>query len=60
MLFYFPGSVGVACFPLLSVSFEGMGCEPVLNLSAALDEAVSVIIICTLLTKLYFQLFEES
>jgi hypothetical protein len=35
--------LGVACSPILSVSFEGMGCEPVLNLSASPDEAVSII-----------------
>ena len=40
------GSVGVACPPILSVSLEGMGCEPVLNLAATPDEAVSNI--CTL------------
>jgi hypothetical protein len=34
------GLLGVACSPILSVSFEGMGCEPVLNLSATPDEAV--------------------
>jgi hypothetical protein len=38
-----PGSVGVACSPILSVSLEGMGCEPVLNLAATPDEAVSII-----------------
>ncbi len=42
-LSYLPGSVGVACSPILSVSFEGMGCEPVLNLAATPDEAVSII-----------------
>ncbi len=40
---YLPGSVGVACSPILSVSCEGMGCEPVLNLAATPDEAVSII-----------------
>ncbi len=44
-----PGSVRVACSPILSVSFEGMGCEPVLNLAATLDEAVSII--CTVVDK---------
>jgi hypothetical protein len=44
-----PGSVGVACSPILSVSLEGMGCEPVLNLEAAPDEAVSII--CTFAGK---------
>ncbi len=43
MLSYLPGSVGVACSPFLSVSFdEGMCCEPVLNLAATPDEAVSI------------------
>ncbi len=37
-----PGSLGVACSPILSVSFEGMGCAPVLNLAANSDEAVSI------------------
>jgi hypothetical protein len=49
MLSYLPGSVGVACSPILSVSFEGMGCEPILNLAATSDEAV--IIICTVVNK---------
>jgi hypothetical protein len=44
-----PGSLGVACSPILSVSFEGMGSEPVLNLAATLDEAVSII--CTIVGK---------
>ncbi len=48
MLSYLPGSVGVACSPI-SVSFEGMGCEPVLNLAATPDEAVSII--CTVVNK---------
>ena len=39
----FSGLLGVYCSPILSVSFEGMGCEPVLNLSATPDEAVSII-----------------
>jgi hypothetical protein len=38
MLSYLPGSVGVDCSTILSVSFEGMGCEPVLNLAATPDE----------------------
>ncbi len=38
-----------ACSPILSVSFDGMGCEPVLNLAATPDEAV--IIICTAVDK---------
>ncbi len=45
MLRYLPGSVGVACSPILSVSFEGMSCEPILNLAATPDEAVCII--CT-------------
>jgi hypothetical protein len=43
------GSLGVACSPILSVSFEGMGCEPVLNLSVTPDEAMSII--CTIVDK---------
>jgi hypothetical protein len=39
------GSVGVACSPIVSVSLEEMGCEPVLNLAATPDKAVSII--CT-------------
>ena len=49
MLAYLPGSFGVACSPILSVSFAGMGCEPVLNLAATPDEAVSMI--CTIFDK---------
>ncbi len=49
MLSYLPGSVGVACSPILSVSCEGIGCEPVLNLAATPDEAVSII--CTVVDK---------
>jgi hypothetical protein len=41
-----PRSVGVACSLIVSVSFEGMGCEPVHNLVA---EAVSII--CTIVDK---------
>jgi len=41
----FTKSVGVACSPILSVSLEEVGCEPVLNLAATPDEAVSII--CT-------------
>ncbi len=44
-----PGSLGVACSPILSVSLEGMGCEPILNLAATPDEAVSMI--CTIVDK---------
>ncbi len=49
MLSYLPGSVGVACSLFLSVSFEGMGYEPTLNLAATPDEAVSII--CTVVNK---------
>jgi hypothetical protein len=49
MLSYFPGSVGVACSPILSVSFEGMGCELILNFTVTPDEAVSMI--CTIVNK---------
>ncbi len=49
MLSYLPGSVGVFCSPILSVSFKGMGCEPVLNLAATPDEVVSII--CTVVDK---------
>ncbi len=49
MLSYLPGSVGVVCSPILSVSFERMCCEPVLNLVATPDEAVSII--CTVVDK---------
>jgi hypothetical protein len=52
-LSYLPGSVGVACSPILSVSFEGMGCEPVLNLVVTPDEAVSII--CTVVSKTILQ-----
>jgi hypothetical protein len=45
----FSGSLGVACSPILSVSFEGMGCALVLNLSATPDENVSII--CTIVHK---------
>ena len=43
------GSLGVACSPILSVSLEEVGCEPVLNLAATPDEAVSII--CTIVDK---------
>jgi hypothetical protein len=49
-LIYLPGSFCVACSPILSVCFEGMGCEPVLNLAATPDEAVSII--CTVVDKI--------
>ncbi len=48
----FPGLLGVACSPILSVSIEGMGYAPVLNLSATPNEAVSII--CTVVDKTYF------
>jgi hypothetical protein len=43
------GLLGVACSPILSVSLEEMSCEPVLNLAATTDEAVSII--CTIVDK---------
>ncbi len=46
---FLSGSFGVACSPILSVRFEGIGCEPVLNLAATPDEAVSII--CTVVDK---------
>ncbi len=52
MFCVFPGLLGVACSPILSVSFEGMGCAPVLDLSATPDEAVSII--CAVVDKTYF------
>ncbi len=39
------GLLGVACSPILSVSLEEVGYEPILNLAATPDEAVSII--CT-------------
>ena len=44
------GLLGVACSPILSVSLEEVGCEPVLNLAATPDEAVSMI--CTVVDKI--------
>jgi hypothetical protein len=52
-----PGSVGVACSPILSVSLEEMGCEPILNLAATSDEAVSII--CTFVDKNTFNFLGE-
>ncbi len=49
ILIYLPGSFSVACSPILSLSFEGTGCEPVLNLAATPDEAVSIV--CTVVDK---------
>jgi hypothetical protein len=63
MLSYFLVSVGVACSPILSVSFEGMGCEPILNLVATPDEAVSIICIVvnkTILLTLWGKLIYVS
>ncbi len=37
-----PGLLGVACSTILSVILEEVGCEPVLNLAATPDEAVSI------------------
>jgi hypothetical protein len=47
--------LGVACSPILSVSYEEVGCEPVLNLAATLDEAVSII--CTVVDKTTHSIF---
>jgi hypothetical protein len=47
---HFSGLLSDACSPILSVNFEGMGCEPVFNVSATLDEAVSII--CTIVDKI--------
>jgi hypothetical protein len=55
MLSYLPGSVGVACSPNSSVSFKGMGREPVLDLLATPDEAVSII--CTFVDKTILSTF---
>ncbi len=52
-----PGSVGVASSPIISVSLEGLGCEPVLNLAATPDEIVSII--CTIVDKTKPSNFEE-
>ena len=53
------GSLGVACSPILSVSLEEVGCEPVLNLAATPDEAVSII--CTVCWQNYtFNLLVRS
>ncbi len=37
------GLLGVACSPILSVSLDEVGFEPVLSLAATPDEAVSII-----------------
>jgi hypothetical protein len=53
------GLLGVACSPILSVSLEEVGCEPVLNLAATHDEAVSII--CTVCWQNYtFNFFGKS
>jgi hypothetical protein len=44
-----PGLLGVACSPILSVSLEEVGCEPVLILAATPDEAVGIK--CTIVDK---------
>jgi hypothetical protein len=48
----FPGLLCVAYSPILSVSFRGMGCEPILDLSANSDVALSII--CTVIDKTTF------
>jgi hypothetical protein len=53
-----PGLLGIACSPILSVSLEGMGSEPVLNLAATPDEAVSII--CTFVDKTMHSTFWVS
>ncbi len=58
MLSYLPRSVGVACSPILSMSFVGISCEPVLNLAATLDEAVSII--CTVVDKIVLLTLREK
>ena len=52
------GLLGVACSPIISVSLEGMGCEPVLKLAAAPDEALSII--CTVVDKTIPSTFWEK
>ncbi len=53
-----PGLRDIACSPILSVSLEGMGCEPILNLAATPDEAVSMI--CTVVDKTIPSTFGRS
>jgi hypothetical protein len=53
-----PGLLGVASSPILSVSLEGMGCEPVLNLAVTPDKAVSII--CTVGDKTIPSTFGRS
>ncbi len=43
---------------VLSVSLEGMGCEPVLNIAVTSDEAVSMI--CTVIDKTIPSTFGRS
>ncbi len=52
-----PGLLGVACSPIISVSLEEKGCEPVLNLAATPDEAVSIM--CTFVDKTIPSTFGE-
>jgi hypothetical protein len=54
----FVSSLRHACSPILSVSFKEMGCEPVLNLAATPDEAVSII--CTIVDKTIPSTFGRS
>jgi hypothetical protein len=53
-----PGSVSVACSSILLVSSEGMGCGPVLNLTATPDEVASMT--CTYADKTIPSTFGES
>jgi hypothetical protein len=52
-----PGSAGVACSPIRSVSLERISCEPVLNSAATPDEAVSIM--GTFVDKTIPSTFEE-
>jgi hypothetical protein len=49
MLCIVSGLLGVICSHISSESFEGMGCEPILNLAATPDEVVSIK--CTIVGK---------
>jgi hypothetical protein len=53
-----PGLLGVARSPIISVSLEWMGCEPVLNLAATSDEAVSTM--STFVNKTILSTFWEK
>ncbi len=53
-----PGLLGVACSPIISVSLQGMDCEPILNLAATTDEAVSIM--CTVVDKTITSSFGRS